>query len=99
MARAAQLRAEDLKAWEQQAQAQADGTGVDGADAGLSPLPGEVQSRLAALGHKAGDIARIDCPIGDPSLGKHPQAIAVGVAMAFLRRDKGKNASRQENAV
>lgn len=56
------------------------------------------RSRLAALGHGAADIGRIDCPIGDPSLGKHPQAIAVGVAMAFLRRDKRTNASRQENA-
>lgn len=55
------------------------------------------RSRLAALGHAPGDIARIDCPIGDPSLGKHPQAIAVGVAAAFLRRTK-TNASRQENA-
>ena len=56
------------------------------------------RSRLAALGHGAGEIARIDCPIGDPSLGKHPQAIAVGVAAAFLRVDKKTNASRQENA-
>lgn len=56
------------------------------------------RSRLAALGHGAGDIGRIDCPIGDPSLGKHPQAIAVGVAMQFLRGDGQKNASRQENA-
>jgi xanthine dehydrogenase accessory factor len=56
------------------------------------------RSRLAALGHGAADIGRIDCPIGDPSLGKHPQAIAVGVAMAFLCRDKRQNASRQENA-
>jgi xanthine dehydrogenase accessory factor len=43
------------------------------------------RSRLGALGHPAMDIARITCPIGDPSLGKHPQAIAVGVAAAFLR--------------
>lgn len=56
------------------------------------------RSRLAALGHGAADIGRIDCPIGDPSLGKHPQAIAVGVAMQFLRRERTKNASRQENA-
>lgn len=55
------------------------------------------RSRLAALGHAAGAIARIDCPIGDPALGKHPQAIAVGVASAFLRQAK-TNASRQENA-
>lgn len=43
------------------------------------------RSRLAALGHGTDAIARIDCPIGDPSLGKHPQAIAVGVAAALLR--------------
>lgn len=42
------------------------------------------RSRLAALGHTAGEIARIDCPIGDPALGKHPQAIAIGVAQAVL---------------
>lgn len=43
------------------------------------------RARLAALGHGSDAIARIDCPIGDPSLGKHPQAIAVGVAAALLR--------------
>jgi xanthine dehydrogenase accessory factor len=42
------------------------------------------RSRLAALGHRADEIARITCPIGDPALGKHPQAIAVGVAAEFL---------------
>ena len=41
-------------------------------------------SRLGALGHSAASVARIACPIGDPSLGKHPQAIAIGVAAAFL---------------
>lgn len=44
------------------------------------------RSRLADLGHSAVQIAQIDCPIGDPSLGKHPQAIAVGVAQDFMRR-------------
>ena len=43
------------------------------------------RSRLAGLGHSAGHIARITCPIGDPSLGKHPQMIAVGVAAEILR--------------
>ena len=43
------------------------------------------RSRLAALGHAPPAIARITCPIGDPSLGKHPQAIAIGVAAGFLR--------------
>jgi xanthine dehydrogenase accessory factor len=55
------------------------------------------RSRLAALGHTPATINRIECPIGDPSFGKHPQAIAVGVAAAFLH-DKKTNASRQENA-
>ena len=44
------------------------------------------RSRLATLGHSAPAIDRIDCPIGNPSLGKHPQAIAIGVASAFLSR-------------
>lgn len=50
------------------------------------------RSRLAALGHAPDRIARIACPIGDPGLGKHPQAIAVGVAAALLRP-----AARQSN--
>ncbi len=45
------------------------------------------RKRLAAAGHPPDSIARIDCPIGDPALGKHPQAIAVGVAATFLSRD------------
>lgn len=44
------------------------------------------RARLSALGHQPANIARIDCPIGDPALGKHPQAIAIGVARAFLSR-------------
>ncbi|MCG7519464.1 xanthine dehydrogenase accessory protein XdhC [Ruegeria sp. Ofav3-42] len=43
------------------------------------------RSRLAALGHAPVRIGRITCPIGDPSLGKHPQMIAVGVAAQILR--------------
>jgi xanthine dehydrogenase accessory factor len=42
------------------------------------------RSRLAALGHNAAEISRIACPIGDPALGKHPQAIAVGTAAGLL---------------
>jgi xanthine dehydrogenase accessory factor len=42
------------------------------------------RTRLAALGHSPAQISRIACPIGDPHLGKHPQAIAVGVATALL---------------
>jgi xanthine dehydrogenase accessory factor len=40
--------------------------------------------RLHGMGHASEQIARIACPIGDPSLGKHPQAIALGVATAML---------------
>jgi xanthine dehydrogenase accessory factor len=42
------------------------------------------RSRLLALGHDAASVARIACPIGDPALGKHPQAIAIGVAAELL---------------
>lgn len=40
--------------------------------------------KLHALGHTDEQIARIGCPIGDPRLGKHPQAIALGVATAMI---------------
>ncbi|MFN6977437.1 MAG: xanthine dehydrogenase accessory protein XdhC [Gemmobacter sp.] len=52
---------------------------------GSAPKWARFRSRLRALGHGAAAIARIDCPIGEPGLGKHPQAIAVGVAAALLR--------------
>lgn len=42
------------------------------------------RSRLVALGHGPAQIARIRCPIGVPALGKHPQAIAIGVASVLL---------------
>ena len=42
------------------------------------------KTRLAALGHTPAQISRIACPIGDPSLGKHPAAIALGVATAMI---------------
>lgn len=43
------------------------------------------RKRLTALGHSPDRIARIRCPIGDPGLGKHPQAIAIGVAAELIR--------------
>jgi xanthine dehydrogenase accessory factor len=43
------------------------------------------RARLAALGHAPARISAIACPIGDPALGKHPQAIAVGVTATLLR--------------
>ncbi len=42
------------------------------------------RSRLAALGHGPARIGQITCPIGDPALGKQPQAIAIGVAARLL---------------
>ncbi len=55
------------------------------------------RSRLGALGHPPEAVAGIRCPIGDPALGKHPQAIAVGVVAALLspaavRAEKGMTA-------
>lgn len=47
------------------------------------------RARLAGLGHAPGAIDRIDCPIGDPALGKHPQAIAIGVAAALIAARPG----------
>ncbi len=44
------------------------------------------RSQLAGLGHPPEAISRITCPIGQPALGKHPQAIAIGVASALLSR-------------
>ncbi|MDP3339069.1 xanthine dehydrogenase accessory protein XdhC [Frigidibacter sp.] len=51
-------------------------------------------SRLRGLGHADAQILRIACPIGDPALGKHPQAIAVGVAAALLKGSSGMQTAR-----
>ncbi|ETX27616.1 xanthine dehydrogenase accessory protein XdhC [Roseivivax isoporae] len=48
-------------------------------------------SRLSALGHDAARISRICCPIGQKSLGKHPQAIALGVATDLLDRKNARD--------
>jgi xanthine dehydrogenase accessory factor len=48
------------------------------------------RSRLIGLGHAPDRVGRIVCPIGDPHLGKHPQAIAIGVAGALLNRTKDR---------
>lgn len=42
------------------------------------------KTRLTALGHTPAQISRIACPIGDPALGKHPAALALGVATAMI---------------
>lgn len=43
------------------------------------------RKRLGQLGHSDASILRIACPIGDPALGKHPQAIAIGVTGLLLK--------------
>jgi len=54
------------------------------------------QKRLAELGHSPYEIAKITCPIGQPALGKHPQAIALGVATDFLLQTTTKLAQPKE---
>ena len=49
------------------------------------------RSRLGALGHAAEQISRIACPIGDPALGKHPRAIALGVATSLMKQAETHN--------
>jgi xanthine dehydrogenase accessory factor len=56
----------------------------------MGPIP---VAGLRDLGHSAAEISRIACPIGDPSLGKHPQAIAVGVAARLLSERLHKDAA------
>lgn len=52
------------------------------------------RTRLEQNGHARAKVARIHCPIGEKALGKHPQAIAVGVAYALLMGMAKKEASR-----
>jgi len=42
------------------------------------------RARLRKMGHPDAQISGICCPIGQKSLGKHPQSIAVGVATQLL---------------
>ncbi|WP_050928321.1 xanthine dehydrogenase accessory protein XdhC [Aestuariivita boseongensis] len=56
------------------------------------------RKRLAALGHAPDQINRITCPIGDPSLGKHPHEIAIGVARALILHDQTAALSLEKQA-
>ena len=47
------------------------------------------RSRLVALGHAPGAIDGITCPIGTKTFGKHPQAIAIGVAAQLITGQTG----------
>ncbi len=54
------------------------------------------RTRLRQLGHSDASIARITCPIGDPTLGKHPHAIAVGVTALLLKATKAISESAMD---
>ncbi len=54
------------------------------------------RARLRQLGHHDAQIDRIQCPIGDPALGKHPQAIAVGVAARLLSQPGQAQSARYD---
>jgi len=41
-------------------------------------------SKLIKLGHSRDHISTLVCPIGDPTLGNHPKAIAIGVAAQLI---------------
>lgn len=56
------------------------------------------RARLHDLGHLPGEVARIACPIGDKTLGKHPQAIALGVAVALVKRAGAAADNHKEQA-
>jgi len=56
------------------------------------------RKRLGPLGHTPEQIGRITCPIGDPSLGKHPQMIAVGVAASLLTPARQQSNRKDQRA-
>jgi xanthine dehydrogenase accessory factor len=56
------------------------------------------RARLGDLGHSPAQIARIRCPIGTPGLGKHPQAIAIGVASSLLSDITAMSEQRERSA-
>lgn len=56
------------------------------------------RSRLRSLGHSDAQISRIRCPIGDPTLGKHPRAVAVGFAAEWLSNSSAAETDVEANA-
>ncbi|GAA4225430.1 xanthine dehydrogenase accessory factor [Sagittula marina] len=52
--------------------------------------------RLRAMGHTDAQINRICCPIGRKHLGKHPQAIAIGVAGQILSASFSRDRQKDE---
>ncbi|WP_416367957.1 xanthine dehydrogenase accessory protein XdhC [Tritonibacter mobilis] len=56
------------------------------------------RARLAALGHRPEQIARLTCPIGMPELGKHPHAIAIGVAAELMALSQRLDLKKEHSA-
>ncbi|MYA87219.1 MAG: xanthine dehydrogenase accessory protein XdhC [Boseongicola sp. SB0662_bin_57] len=56
------------------------------------------RSRLRSLGHTDAQISRIRCPIGDPALGKHPQAVAIGFATEWLSSSSAAETEMEADA-
>lgn len=52
-------------------------------------------TKLKNLGHTDTQISRIICPIGDPSLGKEPKAIALGITTALLQERTAISAKKE----
>ncbi len=55
-------------------------------------------AKLKALGHGAA-LKRLECPIGDRDLGKTPSAIALGTALALLKRHNQAGHRHQRGAI
>jgi len=53
------------------------------------------QKRLRDLGHSSESIHKIMCPIGQPKFGKHPHAIAIGVASEMMARSQEQDQSKE----
>ncbi len=56
------------------------------------------RARLTALGHSPEQVARLTCPIGRPELGKHPQAIAIGVATELMALSQRLDLKKEHSA-
>ena len=56
------------------------------------------RSKLCKLGHSPTSISHITCPIGDPRLGKHPQAIAIGVGSQLLASHNTQSLTQRNTA-
>ncbi|MFK7939816.1 MAG: xanthine dehydrogenase accessory protein XdhC [Roseovarius sp.] len=46
---------------------------------------------LQQRGHSDRQIDRVHCPVGDPTLGKHPQAIAIGIVSQLLHHQDNQH--------